>query len=78
MPGNANVTFVVVKVKDVDPVVATFVRPKVTNKYDEPFMSVSAVDLVGASARDGFSAKHGTDWFAKGLAAAEERGLFHE
>lgn len=67
------VTFVVIHVDSVAALVASHIRPAVTNAHDEPFEHVVALAVDQCWTNAGFSDAFYTDWFAIGLRAASDQ-----
>lgn len=68
------VTFVVFEVFDLASSIAGRNPPPITDVHDEPFANVAMLPITNCAANAGFSALHGTDWFAAGLNHARAHG----
>jgi ADP-ribose pyrophosphatase YjhB (NUDIX family) len=68
------VTFVVFEVFNLAALIAGRNPPHITDVHDEPFANVATLPIANCAANAGFSALHGTDWFAAGLNHARGHG----
>lgn len=68
------VTFVVFEVFNLAGLIAGRNPPPITDPHDEPFTNVAMLPIANCAANAGFSALHGTDWFAAGLNHARANG----
>lgn len=69
------VTFVVFEVVNLAGLIAGRNPPPIVDPHDEPFANVMTLPITNCAANAGFSALHGTDWFAAGLTHARDNHL---